>query len=334
MIGSLLGFAARTALRTAVRSAAGAALSAGVAYGARRVRDKVRERVYGADDDAEGASGPRGSASWGAGARASARRDADAVADAVPGASADDSTHFGYRSVGKGDKAALVGGVFDSVAPRYDAMNDLMSFGIHRVWKRVAVGRTGARPGQSALDLAGGTGDLTVRLARRVGAAGHVVLADINASMLRAGRDRLVDDNVVGNVSCVQADAEALPFENGAFDCVTIGFGLRNVTDKARALESIHRVLAPGGRLVVLEFSKPVLPLLARAYDAYSFTALPFLGKLVANDADSYRYLAESIRVHPDQDALAAMMREAGFERVDYHNLTGGIVALHAGFKL
>ena len=245
-----------------------------------------------------------------------------------------DTTHFGYRTVDKGQKASLVGDVFDSVAPSYDVMNDLMSFGVHRLWKRFAIEQTAARPGQRVLDIAGGTGDLAEKLARRVGGGGQVLLADINAAMLRAGRERLVDAGVVGNVHYAQSDAEALPFADDAFDCVTIAFGLRNVTDKPRALRSMLRVLKPGGRLVVLEFSKPVLPLLARAYDAYSFTALPLMGRLVAGDADSYRYLAESIRVHPDQAALAAMMEDAGFERVEHHNLTGGIVALHKGFKL
>ena len=261
-------------------------------------------------------------------------------ADAPSGRSAgdttmhDDTTHFGYRTVDKGTKASLVGDVFDSVAPSYDVMNDLMSFGIHRMWKRFAIEQTAARPGQRVLDIAGGTGDLALKLARRVGSGGQVLLADINAAMLRSGRERLVDAGVVGNVHYAQSDAEALPFADDTFDCVTIAFGLRNVTDKARALESMHRVLKPGGRLIVLEFSKPVLPLLARAYDAYSFTALPMMGKLVAGDADSYRYLAESIRMHPDQETLASMMGEAGFERVEHHNLTGGIVALHKGFKL
>jgi len=245
----------------------------------------------------------------------------------------DDTTHFGYRTVDKHDKARLVGGVFDSVASSYDVMNDLMSFGIHRLWKRYTLEQSGVRPGQRVLDIAGGTGDLAAKFARRVGTNGHVLLADINAAMLRHGRERLVDAGVVGNVDYAQSDAEALPFADDSFDCITIAFGLRNVTEKARALESMLRVLKPGGRLLVLEFSKPVLPLLARAYDAYSFAALPMMGKLVAGDAESYRYLAESIRVHPDQEALAGMLREAGFEQVTYHNLSGGIVALHKGFK-
>jgi len=244
-----------------------------------------------------------------------------------------DTTHFGYRTVDTGRKASLVGEVFDSVAPSYDVMNDLMSFGIHRLWKRFTIEQSGVRPGHRVLDLAGGTGDLAEKFARRVGRGGEVMLSDINAAMLRTGRERLVDAGVVGNVQYAQSDAEALPFADDSFDCITIAFGLRNVTDKARALASMHRVLKPGGRLLVLEFSKPVLPLLARAYDAYSFTALPLMGKLVANDAESYRYLAESIRMHPDQETLADMMGQAGFERVVHHNLTGGIVALHKGFK-
>ena len=214
---------------------------------------------------------------------------------------------FGYRKVAHDDKARLVGGVFDSVASRYDVMNDLMSFGIHRLWKRLTVDEAAVRPGQRVLDIAGGTGDLARLFLRRVGTRGQVVLADINAAMLDAGRERLLDAGVAGNLEYVQADAEALPFEDGSFDCVSIAFGLRNVTDKARALESMFRVLKPGGRLLVLEFSKPVLPLLGRVYDGYSFTALPLMGKLVAGDAESYRYLAESIRVpsgsgHPRSD--------------------------------
>ena len=271
------------------------------------------------------------------GAAAGATRAAPAgadVHDSGPDAMSGESTHFGYRTVDREAKAGLVGGVFDSVAPSYDVMNDLMSLGIHRVWKRFTIEQTGARPGQRVLDIAGGTGDLAAKLARRVGPNGHVLLADINASMLRTGRERLTDAGVVGNVDYAQGDAEALPFADDTFDCVTIAFGLRNVTDKARALASMYRVLKPGGRLLVLEFSKPVLPLLSRAYDAYSFTALPLLGKLVAGDAESYRYLAESIRVHPDQETLSGMLREAGLERVEHHNLSGGIVALHKGFKL
>ena len=327
MIGALVGFAARTALKTAVRTAAGAAVGAGVSFAAR----KVRTRLFGEDEGAGAGVGAEPDPS--VRREGMQGRDKGTRGEESMGASGE-STHFGYRTVDRGAKAGMVGEVFDSVAPSYDVMNDLMSLGIHRVWKRFTIEQTAARPGQRVLDIAGGTGDLAAKLARRVGANGHVLLADINASMLRTGRERLIDAGVVGNVDYAQSDAEALPFADDTFDCVTIAFGLRNVTDKARALASMQRVLKPGGRLLVLEFSKPVLPLLSRAYDAYSFTALPLLGKLVAGDAESYRYLAESIRVHPDQATLAAMMREAGLERVEHHNLSGGIVALHKGFKL
>ena len=246
----------------------------------------------------------------------------------------DDKTHFGYQDVDKAAKAGMVGQVFDSVASKYDVMNDLMSFGVHRVWKRFTLGQSGVRPGQAVLDLAGGTGDLAAKFSKRVGKDGLVVLADINASMLFTGRDKLLDNGVIGNVDYTQANAEELPFADDSFDCITIAFGLRNVTDKDKALRSMNRVLKPGGRLLVLEFSKPVLPLLSKAYDAYSFTALPMMGKLVANDADSYRYLAESIRMHPDQSTLKQMMEDAGFAKANYHNLTGGIVALHKGYKV
>ncbi len=244
-----------------------------------------------------------------------------------------DKTHFGYQTVETAQKRELVGAVFDSVAERYDVMNDLMSMGVHRLWKRYAINQTGVRHGQTVLDLAGGTGDLAAKLSERVGKDGTVVLADINESMLSVGRDRLIDEGLVQNIRYTLADAEALPFGESSFDCVTMAFGLRNVTDKQQALESIYHSLRPGGRLLVLEFSKPVLPLLSKAYDAYSFSALPALGKLITNDAESYRYLAESIRQHPDQETLMAMMQQAGFERCDYHNMTGGIVALHKGFK-
>ena len=246
----------------------------------------------------------------------------------------DDKTHFGYQTVDATAKAGMVGQVFDSVAAKYDVMNDLMSFGVHRIWKRFTIDQSGVRPGQCVLDIAGGTGDLAGKFSKRVGKQGFVVLADINASMLCVGRDKLMDDGVVGNIDYTQANAEALPFADDSFDCITIAFGLRNVTDKDRALVSMNRVLKPGGRLLILEFSKPVLPLLSKAYDAYSFAALPMMGKLVANDAESYRYLAESIRMHPDQDTLKGMMDNAGFGVTSYHNLTGGIVALHKGFKL
>lgn len=246
----------------------------------------------------------------------------------------EDKTHFGYQTVETGKKKQLVGQVFDSVADRYDVMNDLMSFGVHRLWKRFTINQTGVRAGQSVLDLAGGTGDLALKLHQRVGPSGSVMLSDINASMLSVGRDRMIDSGVAGNMQYALADAEQLPFAENSFHCVTMAFGLRNVTDKQRALNSIFSTLKPGGRLLVLEFSKPILPVLSKAYDAYSFSALPAMGKLVANDAESYRYLAESIRQHPDQETLLGMMQTAGFERCEYHNMTGGIVALHKGFKL
>ncbi len=245
-----------------------------------------------------------------------------------------DKTHFGYQTVDSEQKKELVGAVFDSVASRYDVMNDLMSMGIHRLWKRYTINQTGVRYGHVVLDLAGGTGDLAAKLSARVGPDGTVVLADINESMLMTGRDRLIDQGIVGNIDYSLADAEQLPFAENSFDCVTIAFGLRNVTDKDRAIRSMFSTIRPGGRLLILEFSKPVLPLLEKVYDAYSFTALPALGRLIAGDADSYRYLAESIRQHPDQETLLGMMQTAGFERCDYHNMTGGIVALHKGFKL
>ena len=243
-------------------------------------------------------------------------------------------THFGYQTVDADAKSGMVGRVFDSVAARYDVMNDLMSMGVHRLWKRFTIDQSGVRPGHFVLDIAGGTGDLAGKFSSRVGRQGFVVLADINAAMLNTGRDKLINNGGINNIDYVQANAEYLPFEDDCFDCITIAFGLRNVTDKERALASMNRVLKPGGRLLVLEFSKPVLPLLSKAYDAYSFTALPVMGRLVANDADSYRYLAESIRMHPDQETLKDMMDSAGFGRTSYHNLTGGIVALHKGFKL
>ena len=246
----------------------------------------------------------------------------------------DKTTHFGYQTVAEADKAERVRGVFDSVATRYDLMNDLMSLGVHRLWKRFAMQLTGVRAGQRVLDLASGTGDLAARLAGLVGPAGLVVMSDINAAMLAQGRDRMLDDGRVGNVRYAQLDAEALPFPAGSFDCVTIGFGLRNVTHKERALAEMHRVLRPGGRALVLEFSHPTAAPLRAAYDLYSFQVLPRLGRLVANDEASYRYLAESIRMHPDQETLKGMMEAAGFERCDVHNLTGGVVAVHRGFRL
>jgi demethylmenaquinone methyltransferase/2-methoxy-6-polyprenyl-1,4-benzoquinol methylase len=247
--------------------------------------------------------------------------------------SEDHKTHFGYREVDKDAKAGLVAGVFDSVASRYDLMNDLLSGGIHRIWKRFTIELSGVRRGHTVPDIAGGTGDLAARFCRLVGPEGNVVLADINASMLQVGRDKLLDRGVHGNLEFVQADAQYLPFPDDTFDCISIAFGLRNVTDKALALASMLRVLKPGGRLLVLEFSKPQSPALSRAYDAYSFHVLPLMGRLVANDSESYRYLAESIRVHPDQETLKDMMENAGFARVEYHNMTGGVVALHRGIK-
>ncbi len=245
----------------------------------------------------------------------------------------EEKTHFGYQNVDAAAKVGLVGEVFDSVAAKYDVMNDLMSFGVHRLWKRFTVSQAAVRPGQVVLDLAGGTGDLAAKFSARVGSKGLVVLADINNAMLSTGRDRLIDQGLLNNIDYAQANAEYLPFADDSFDVITMAFGLRNVTDKDRALASMHRVLKPGGKLLVLEFSKPVLPLLSKAYDAYSFSALPLMGKLVANDADSYRYLAESIRMHPDQDTLEGMMVNAGFGKTSYHNLTGGVVALHKGYK-
>jgi demethylmenaquinone methyltransferase/2-methoxy-6-polyprenyl-1,4-benzoquinol methylase len=243
------------------------------------------------------------------------------------------STDFGFERVPWGEKARRVRGVFDSVADNYDLMNDLMSGGAHRLWKRFTLSLTNLRPGQRALDVAGGTGDLAKGLAQQVGDRGRVVLADINAAMLERGRDRLIDDGRVGNIHYVQANAERLPFADSSFDCITIGFGLRNVTDKPAALASMRRALKPGGQLLVLEFSRPIAPGLGTLYDAYSFHVLPLLGKLVARDEASYRYLAESIRMHPNQEKLLAMMQAAGLEGCQYHNLSGGIVALHRGYK-
>ncbi len=247
--------------------------------------------------------------------------------------SAEPTTHFGYQSVPQSQKAQKVAEVFHSVAAKYDLMNDVLSGGLHRLWKRFTLELSGVRPGNRVLDIAGGTGDLARAFSRLVGPHGEVVLADINDSMLKVGRDKLLDCGVAGNVQFVQADAERLPFPDNHFDVVTIAFGLRNVTHKEDALRSMLRVLKPGGRLLVLEFSKPGNPLLAKAYDAYSFAFMPLAGKLITNDADSYRYLAESIRMHPDQETLKGMMADAGFEQVTYHNMTGGIVALHRGIK-
>lgn len=244
-----------------------------------------------------------------------------------------DTTHFGYKEVEKEEKAGLVAGVFHSVASRYDLMNDLMSGGVHRLWKRFTIELSGVRKGHSVLDIAGGTGDLAAQFAGLVGPEGRVVLADINESMLQVGRDKLIDNGHLQNIEFVQADAQYLPFPDDSFDCITIAFGLRNVTDKALALRSMLRVLKPGGRLLVLEFSKPTNELLSKAYDAYSFNVIPRIGKLITNDSDSYQYLAESIRVHPGQEELKEMMEDAGFCSCEYHNMTGGVVALHKGIK-
>jgi demethylmenaquinone methyltransferase/2-methoxy-6-polyprenyl-1,4-benzoquinol methylase len=235
----------------------------------------------------------------------------------------DRTVDFGFEKVAWSDKAARVRSVFDSVAAKYDVMNDLMSFGVHRLWKQFTLSLTGLRPGKQALDVAGGTGDLALGL-----------LSDINPVMLEVGRDRLLDKGFAGNVECIVANAERLPFEDASFDCVTIGFGLRNVTDKAGALAEMYRVLKTGGQLLVLEFSTPVAPGLKPLYDAYSFKVLPLLGRLVAQDEASYRYLAESIRMHPDQETLLEMMRSVGFAETRYHNLSGGIVAVHRGYKI
>jgi demethylmenaquinone methyltransferase/2-methoxy-6-polyprenyl-1,4-benzoquinol methylase len=246
----------------------------------------------------------------------------------------DKTTDFGYQRVGIDEKADRVRQVFASVADNYDLMNDLMSLGVHRLWKRFTLGQTGLKPGQHALDVAGGSGDLALGMARQVGETGKVILTDINPAMLARGRAKLVDAGESSNVEYAIADAEDLPFESGSFHCVTIGFGLRNVTRKQKALESMFRVLKPGGRLLVLEFSHPTAPGLKPLYDNYSFKVLPWLGKVVAKDEASYRYLAESIRMHPDQKTLKGMMQTAGFARCDYFNLSGGIVALHRGYKL
>lgn len=243
------------------------------------------------------------------------------------------STDFGYQKVAKEEKAGLVANVFHSVASKYDLMNDLMSGGIHRLWKRFTIELSGVRPGHTVLDIAGGTGDLAAKFSKLVGKEGQVILSDINDSMLKVGRDKLTDNGICGNIEYVQADAQYLPFPDNSVDCITIAFGLRNVTDKALALRSMLRVLKPGGRLLVLEFSKPTTELLNKVYDEYSFKVIPKIGKLITGDSESYQYLAESIRMHPDQETLKSMMDEAGFSRCEYYNMTGGVVAVHKGIK-
>ncbi len=244
------------------------------------------------------------------------------------------TTHFGFSQVKTEEKQAKVAEVFHSVANKYDLMNDVMSMGVHHLWKKFTIELCGLREGHIVLDLAGGTGDLAIKQAKLVGDSGHVVLADINASMLQEGRDRVLNKGLVNRISTSQCNAEILPFEDNSFDCITIAFGLRNVTDKAKALSSMRRVLKPGGRLCVLEFSKPLYEPLEKIYDFYSFNILPRMGKLIANDRESYQYLAESIRMHPDQETLKNMMlQEAGFDEVEVFNMTGGIVALHRAFK-
>lgn len=246
----------------------------------------------------------------------------------------ENTTHFGFRTVAEAEKSNLVGRVFDSVAGRYDLMNDLMSFGVHRAWKAYAIKLSGVRAGHQVLDVAGGSGDMSARFVRRLQGKGRVVLSDINPSMLVVGRNRLLDQGISTLVDYCLADAEKLPFSSNRFDCVSISFGLRNVTRIQEALNSMYRVLKPGGRLLILEFSRPGTAVLRKIYDRYSFTVLPQLGKYVARDEASYQYLVESIRKHPPQQQLKQLCIKAGFERVRYHNLSGGIVALHIGYKL
>lgn len=253
--------------------------------------------------------------------------------DDKPNSSEKNTTHFGFQQVPVDEKANKVAAVFHSVADKYDVMNDLMSLGIHRLWKKTTIELSGVRSGQRVLDIAGGTGDLTRQFAKLVGNTGSVILSDINASMLARGRERLTDAGIVNNIAYVQANAECLPFPDNYFDCVSIAFGLRNVTHKDQALASMCRIIKPGGKLLVLEFSTPTTQPLKTVYDTYSFNILPRLGAWVANDAESYRYLAESIRMHPNQDTLKTMMLTAGFDKCRYYNFSGGIVALHVGYK-
>jgi len=244
-----------------------------------------------------------------------------------------DKTHFGFSEIPFSEKAERVASIFRNVASKYDLMNDLMSFGLHRAWKHFTLSQSGVREGHRVLDVAGGTGDLSLGFLKRVGDTGQVVLSDINEKMLQRGRERLLNKGFLTNVRFVQADAEALPFHDAEFDCVSIAFGLRNVTHKEKALQSIYRVLKPGGKFLLLEFSKPVLSFLEKLYDKYSFSVIPRLGEWICKDRASYQYLVESIRMHPDQSTLKNMMEQAGFENVSWHNLSGGIVALHTGFR-
>ena len=244
-----------------------------------------------------------------------------------------DTTHFGYKDVPVDQKQNLVAEVFQSVAGRYDLMNDAMSFGAHRLWKWFAIGQSGVKAGDKVLDLAAGSGDLSLEFAKKVGGSGHVTMTDINAAMLEVGRKKLTNKGIVGNIDYAIVNAEELPYPDQHFDCISISFGLRNVTNKEQALTEMARCLKPGGRMIVLEFSKPTIDWLEKLYDVYSFNVIPKLGKWLANDSESYQYLVESIRKHPDQDTLKEMMLDAGFDEVKYHNLTGGVVALHIGMK-
>jgi demethylmenaquinone methyltransferase/2-methoxy-6-polyprenyl-1,4-benzoquinol methylase len=242
-------------------------------------------------------------------------------------------THFGFQEVNETEKQGLVGGVFRAVAGNYDVMNDAMSMGVHRAWKWFAVAQSGVQAGDKVLDLAAGSGDLSSKFAKKVGSEGHVIVTDINEAMLEEGRKRLTNDGIAGNVNFTLVNAESLPFEDNTFDCISISFGLRNVTHKDVALASMQRCLKPGGRLIVLEFSQPSNETFRKIYDAYSFNVIPKLGELISDDRESYQYLVESIRQHPPQEELKEMMLDAGFDRVRYHNLTGGVVALHIGYK-